>query len=94
MTFVFLGTVSEVWGHGIKLTRFGERVELPEDVAAETKIHGGLPCITAEDFDAIGFTADELKRYSVSATHDAAPLSFREKKAEALEILHTQRGGE
>ena len=93
-TFVFLGAYSEVLGAGIKLTRFGQRVDLPPDLADETKVAGGLPCIPAEQFDAIGFTPDELQKYWAAATHENAPPEFLGKKAQALEILHKLRGGE
>jgi hypothetical protein len=90
-TFVFLGGVSEVLGAGIKLTRFGERVELPPDLAAETKLHGGLPCIPAAAFDALGFSDDDLKRYGPTAAHGNAPEAFLAKKIKALEALHAIR---
>ena len=93
-TFVFLGAYSEVLGAGIKLTRFGQRVELPPDVAEETKVAGGLPCIPAEQFDTAGFTAAELQKYGPAASHENAPPEFLAKKAQALEILHKLRGGE
>ncbi len=75
MTYVFLGAISEVLGAGIKLTRFGQRVELPPQIAEETKMHGGLPCIPAEQFDAIfdpkdPNTAKWLKKYAVASSHD------------------------
>ena len=94
MTFVFLGAHSEVLGAGIKLTRFGERVELPPEIADETKVAGGLPCIPADQFDAIGFTADELRKYGPTAAHGSAPPEFLAKKVQALQILHAIRGGE
>ena len=89
--YVFLGGVSEVLGAGIKLTRFGERVELPPDLAAETKLHGGLPCIPAVEFDALGFAAEDLKRYGPAAAHVNATEAFLAKKIKALEILHAIR---
>jgi hypothetical protein len=94
MTVVFLGAYSEVLGAGIKLTRFGQRVDLPPEIAEETKHPRGLPCIPAEDFDKIGFTADELKRYGVADSHANAPAEFLAKKQQALAILHSIRGGE
>lgn len=93
MTFVFLGGVSEVIGAGIKLTRFGQRVELPPEIAEETKHPRGLPCIPAADFDAIGFSDAELKQWGVAATHENAPPEFIEKKRTALAILNDIREG-
>lgn len=107
MTYVFLGSLSEVHAPGtagIKLTRFGQRVELTEELAEQTKQHGGLPCIPAEQFDALGFTPAELKKYALAASHDRyeigpdgkllifkAPEEFLEKKRNALTILHEIR---
>ena len=93
-TFVFLGAYSEVLGAGIKLTRFGQRVDLPPEIADETKLAGGLPCIPTDQFDAIGFTAEELRKYGPAAAHENAPPEFLAKKAQALQILHTIREGE
>ena len=93
-SFVFLGAYSEVLGAGIKLTRFGQRVELPPEIAEETKHPRGLPCIPAEQFDAIGFTAEELRKYGAAAAQENAPPEFWERKAKALAMLHTMRGGE
>lgn len=91
-SFVFLGAYSEVLGAGIKLTRFGQRVDLPPEFAQQTKHPRGLPCIPAEDFDAIGFTAEELRKYGPVQTHDGAPAEFQEKKRAALQVLHDLRG--
>jgi hypothetical protein len=93
-TYVFLGAFSEVLGAGIKLTRFGQRVELPSEIADETKLRGGLPCIPADQFDAIGFTPEELRKYGPAAAQENAPADFAAKKQQALEILHAIRGGE
>jgi hypothetical protein len=87
-TFVFLGAYSEVLGAGIKLTRFGQRVDLPPEIAEDTKHPRGLPCIPAESFDTLGFTVDELRKFGVADTHDRAPAEFLGKKATALEILN------
>lgn len=50
-TFVFVGTYSEVPDAGIKLMRFGQRVELPKHLAEGTQEDGGLLCIPASMFD-------------------------------------------
>lgn len=92
MTFVFVGAYSEVLGAGIRLTRFGERVELPDQIAESVGHPRGLPCIPAADFDGINFTADELRKYGAAATHPNASAEFLAKKARALQILATLRG--
>ncbi len=93
-TFVFLGAYSEVLGAGIKLTRFGQRVELPPELAEQTSHPRGLPCIPAADFDALGFTPEELRKFGPAASHEHATAEFLAKKSAALEILHSIRGGE
>src|SRR5690349_17634485 len=76
MTYVFIGAFSQAPDSNIKLTRFGQRVELPADIAADTTHPRGLPCIPAEAFDKLGFTEAELKKYGVSDTHEKAPAEF------------------
>lgn len=93
-TFVFLGSVSELPEAGIKLTRFGQRAELPDEIAEQIKHRRGLPCIPAEDFDALGFTAEELRKYNLWDKHENASPEFIAKRTQALEILHKLRGGE
>jgi hypothetical protein len=94
MTYVFLGSISEVIEAGIKLTRSGQRVDLSSEMAEATKHPRGLPCIPAEQFDALGITEAELKRYPVPEARENAPAEFKAKWAQALEILHANRGGE
>jgi hypothetical protein len=93
LSYVFLGGVSEVLGAGIKLTRFGQRIELPPEIAEETKKQGGIPAIPAEQFDALGFTPQELEKYGPAAAMANAPPEFWAKKRKALEILHEIRWG-
>jgi len=95
-SFVFLGAYSEVPNGGIRLTRFGQRVELPPELAESTKHPRGLPCIPAVDFDAIQppFTPEELRKYGALATHETAPKEFLEKKRKARDILAKHRAGD
>lgn len=97
-TFVFLGSFSQVLsetpGESIKLTRFGQRVELSDDAAEQTRHPRGLPVIPAEDFDALGFTADDLRKFGAAQSHENAPAEFLQKKMLALQALHEYRGGE
>jgi hypothetical protein len=89
MTYVYLGnSVSEVIGAGIKLTRFGERVELPDAIAKETARPGGLIAIPAEQFDEIGFTEAELANDWGAG---GSKPEIQAKKVKALQILHEIR---
>ena len=97
MTFVFLGSHTEIHSTiadapGKKFTQYGECMELTPELAASTKEHGGVPAIALEDFDACGFTPDELRKYSSTARHATAPPEFQAKKEKALAILAAQRG--
>lgn len=89
-TFVFLGTYALFEG----LNRFGQRIELSPEAAKETKHPRGLPAIPAEEFDALGFSPEELRKFGPAETHANAPAEFLEKKKRALELLHVIRGGE
>lgn len=94
-TFVFLGTVSEAPDAGIKLTRFGQRVELPPVLAEETAHDGGLPCIPAEDFDplmeACKVDKPMLKKFGPTASHPNSPAAFQALVKRSREILHGRR---
>lgn len=99
MTFVHVGSLSQTLsGIGVKLTKFGERIELSPELAESCAQEGGLICIPAEDFDAIFNGPDDvalLKKYASVQTHASAPPEFLEKKQSALARLHEIRyGGE
>ena len=44
MKFRFLGTDTEIFGVA-RLTEFGQEVDLPPDIAQQTALPGGAPCI-------------------------------------------------
>lgn len=90
-TYVFIGTYSEALVGGVRLTEFGQRIELTEDLGATTVEPGGLICIPAADFDALGFTPSELAKWKKTATHGRAPAEFLAKKRAALMKLHERR---
>jgi len=94
-TFVFLGTISEVPAARIKLTQFGQRVELTADLAEGTKEDGGLLCIPASDFDPLveecGVNAKTLAKFGKAAAQANAPKEFMELVARARQILHDRR---
>lgn len=75
MTYVFVGSYSEA--PNIKLTRFGQRVELPPELAEETAHDGGLPCIPAEAFDALlkdtGIDDKALAKWGAAALSGNTP---------------------
>lgn len=61
---------------------FGQLAEIPADVAKAAQL-GRIPLIPVEDFERIGFTPDELKRYQRFESHDAATEAFIQKRSQA-----------
>ena len=59
----FVGSYCEIDGGRIKLERFGQRVELPEDVAGIV-IRGGGAILPEAEFARPGFTEQELSLYA------------------------------
>lgn len=82
MTYRFLGTYSEI-GDVARLDQFGQAVDLPLALA-EDAVAGGCALLPEDEFQRIGFTADELRRFAPPATHQGAPPEFLEKKRRAL----------
>lgn len=90
MQLVFVGTQAAIMDTPFQFDRFGQRVEMPDQLAAE-KIQD-VPLIPAADFDAIGFTNSELSAYSDPETWRSAPESFLSKQRAAWQALHEYRG--
>ena len=89
MTFRFIGTELEIGGVG-KFTRFGERVELDADLAADA-VDGGAAILPDALFASVGFTPAELERYAEIGSHFDAPPEFLAKKKAALLKMHQWR---
>jgi hypothetical protein len=96
MTFRFVGNASDI-GEGIRLTNFGQAVELSDELAREAAL-GGCALVPDAEFQAIGFTDKELVAYASAGSHERAPADFLEKKKSALIAAHELRvrieGGE
>jgi len=75
----FVGSYCEIDNGRIKLDRFGQRVELGDDVA-DTVIRGGGAILPEEDFERLGFTAEELAAYAYPGQQESAPEGFKEKR--------------
>jgi hypothetical protein len=78
--YVFVGTHSYVGT--IELSRFGQRVELPDGVA-RTAIAGGCALLPAEEFETIGFTAEEVERHPYPGDWESAPAELIAKRCAA-----------
>jgi hypothetical protein len=93
-SYRFVGTRAEIHNtppggkeQGYILTRFGQLVELPDDLAKHA-IAEGVALIKPSDFDEIGFTPDELKKFANPDTHVRATDSFKAKKRQSWDVLH------
>ena len=86
--YVYVGA-SEcvIWDTPFKFSRFGQVAEIPDAVALKAIAHRAA-LLPKADFDALGFTADELKKYAKSEMHHDAPGAFLEKRKAAWKKLH------
>jgi len=92
-TFYFLGAHSAISGHGYAhtLTKFGQSVELTDEQAANHAFHGAT-LVPASEFEAVGFTAEELEMNSDLLAHDdTADEEFVEKRATAFAAANAYR---
>ena len=87
--YVFVGLECEI-GDIARLDRFGQSIELADGMAANVAKGNGA-IIPAEDFGAIGFTADELKLYAMPVTRQNAPDETRAKFLAAAVAFHRYR---
>lgn len=68
----------------------GAAFEMPEEVAHEAIVHGAA-LLPKEAFDALGFTADELKRYPNAKRQTDAPADVQAKLLSARIAVHDYR---
>lgn len=68
----FLGLETVIEGHG-KLDRFGQRIELPEQLANEIG-SVNAPILPDDLFVEIGFTNEELRDFATPGSH--VPIEF------------------
>jgi hypothetical protein len=83
MTYYFIGTEALITGYP-QLTRFGQKIDLPDDVASEVRKKVAL--LTADQWQMLGFTEKELGTFSNVGVHEAAPPEFIAKRDKAWTI--------
>jgi hypothetical protein len=81
-TYYFVGSYCEIDGGRIKLERFGQRIDLPEDLAT-TVILGGGAILPEADFESLGFTEQEISLYAYPGQQATAPEAFLKKRSQA-----------
>ena len=89
MTYRFLGSASDI-GESIRLSRFGQSVELPDELA-RVAVLGGCALLPESEFLSVGFTTRELESFGSVASHERAPAEFLDKKRRALVAAHEWR---
>jgi len=86
----FVGSYCEIDGGRIKLERFGQQIELPDEVA-EIVVKGGGAIIPEADFEKLGFTEQELSLYAFPGQQVGAPDAFTVKHHAAHVAFHDHK---
>lgn len=92
MKYFNIGSETEIGGYP-KLLRLGQSVELPEAIYRDA-VHGGALLLTEEEFNGLGFTAEELEKYPTGGLQRFAPEAVREKLKAGGLIVHKMRTAE
>lgn len=79
--YIFVGGSDSMCG-GTAMKSFGQAIELTEEQAEEA-MRGGCALLPADQFNSIGFTPDELKKYPTAGYQINAPKPFLEKRQAA-----------
>lgn len=87
--FRYLGNAVSYIGGDIVLQRFGQPIELDEQLAFDA-MAGGCALIPDEQFQEIGFSNQELELYAEPGSDWAAPESFKQKRKEAVIAYQTR----
>lgn len=81
------GSQCDVHGPAIKLDKFGQSIELTDELAHTIALGGGV-ILPGPKFDALGFTTDELKKYALPGQRVSAPAEFIGKIRSAWSAYH------
>jgi hypothetical protein len=86
----FVGDQADIYNPLYQFRRFGQKADM-DDACAHLHCLKGVGLIPEAEFEAIGFTDDELKLYPSAISHMSAPDEFKRKKKTALMALHAFR---
>jgi hypothetical protein len=87
--YVNVGGPFEIYDTPHKIETWGEPVEIPDDLA-HSAILSGAHLLPADQFSAIGFTADELK-LSNARVQAGASAEFHTKREAAIAAARAYR---
>lgn len=79
------GAQAEIWDSPFVFKAYGQLVEMPDDVAQKA-MEGRIALVPAKEFDSLGHTQDELKKFSRFESHRLATPEFLTKRAEAWKL--------
>jgi len=88
----FVGTFAEFPLTGIRLTEYGQQIELTDEQARSAAL-SRCAIVPEEEFHSAGHTEDELKKFNLTALHPGAPAEFLAKREKAWELSRTFREG-
>jgi hypothetical protein len=91
----FIGSApAQILDTSYAFTRYGQLVEMPKELYLQVKERIAL--IPAAEFDRLGHTAEEMKKYGRPSRegqafpgHDALDPEFEEKRNQAFQIFHS-----
>ena len=88
--YVFVGSAPSHMMGVFSMREFGQRIALTEEQAKDAVL-GGSALVKAEEFDALGVTAEEQRKYGPFGAHETAPAEFTAKRKAALLAVHALR---
>lgn len=80
-TYIFVGGSDSMCG-GTAMKTFGQAIDLTQE-QADQAMRGGCALLPADQFKALGFTPEELKKYPTAGFQSNAPKPFLEKRQNA-----------
>jgi hypothetical protein len=86
----FVGDHADVYNPPYNFRRFGQKAEMDEALAKHVVLLG-VQLIPEAEFDAIGFSDEDISRYPSAISHMNAPDDFKRRKKTALMALHDFR---
>jgi hypothetical protein len=87
-TYRFCGSLTEAGE--LRLTKFGQAVELSDELASLIVLGGGS-ILPSADFAKAAFTEQELSLYSNTASHSEGNRAFQAKKKIVMTACHELR---
>jgi hypothetical protein len=92
VVFVVISGSFHIMDTAFKGEVFGQQIELPEDLATRA-VQDGAVMLPKDQFDAFGFTPEEIAAYPNSLARMSAPSDFLAKFTRAVAAQQAYRGG-